>query len=280
VFLEALSFPQHFRQTSSLCNNPLNLLSSISFLSPIGQHRSSHIVASNGKRSRKRKRKEAPNIQLSDPSAPQQGGTNPLPPLPGITPYLTVGLNSTTRHLELLAQKAIPESLPLHRNLSPAVGGKAINPKIASAPEQEQSGTPQEPTQKPLVAVFVARSSQPTLMHAHLPLLTATASLSHSEGPPIALVALPKGAEARLVSALGIPRVSVVGLLEGATGSTALVEFVRRNVAAVDIEGGRNRWRGTKTKALRTVIGGGRSDGDAGKSGKKEAKKITKTKDP
>ncbi|KAI9773605.1 MAG: hypothetical protein M1840_006879 [Geoglossum simile] len=244
-------------------------------------HRSSHIVASNGKRCRKRKRKEEPNIQSSVPSAPQQEQINPSPPWPEITPYLTVGLNSTTHHLELLAQKAIPESLPLHRNLPPARGGKSTNSKTGITPEQEQPGTPCEPMQKPLVAVFVSRSPQPALMHAHLPLLTAAASLSHSENPPITLVTLPKGAETRLVSALGIPRVSVVGLLEGATGSTALVEFVRKNVGAVDIECGRNGWRGTKTKALRTVIGGGRSDGDAGNNGKKEAKKnMTKTNGP
>ncbi|KAI9780082.1 MAG: hypothetical protein M1839_007066 [Geoglossum umbratile] len=266
--------------SSVQCANLLNLLSSISLLSPIGQHRSSHTVASKGKRGRKRKRKEASNLESSVPSAPQQAEINPSPPQPEITPYLTIGLNSTTRYLELLAQNAIPESLSLHNNVPPAAGVTAAEQKSGSASRREQLGAPCEPAQKLLVAVFVSRSSHPALIHAHLPLLTATASLSHPENPPIVLVALPKEAETRLVSALGVPRVGVVGLLEGATGSTALVELVRERVRAVDIEYRRSRWRGTEIKALRTIIGEGKSSKNAGKSSKKEAKVTIKTKDP
>jgi ribonuclease P/MRP protein subunit POP3 len=128
--------------------------------------------------------------------------------------------------------------------------------------------------------VFVSRSSQPSLLHAHLPLLTVTASLSHPEKPPIVLVTLPKGAESRLVSALGVPRVGVVGLSEGAPGSKVLVEFVREKVKAVDAEwlGGRIKWRGTEIRALKTTAGGGKSDKDAGKGDRDRAGRTTKTK--
>ncbi|KAH0562488.1 hypothetical protein GP486_002825 [Trichoglossum hirsutum] len=262
---------------------PLNSLFLTSILSPIGRHRSSQIVPSNGKRSRKRKRKEA---QSADPtsdilpsitSLPQQAGIDYLPPQPEISSYLTIGLNSTTRVLELLAQKSIPESLSLRRRLLSAPRATATKSETYGASTEEKPGASGELTQKPLVAVFVARSTQPALLHAHLPLLTATASLSRPKKPPIALVTLPKGAEVRLTSALGLPRVSVVGLSEGAPGSAALVEFVRENVKPVDVEwlvGEGNEWRGTEIRALKTTIGGRGNDKSARKASRKKVTKM------
>ncbi|KAH0538144.1 hypothetical protein FGG08_005252 [Glutinoglossum americanum] len=240
-------------------------------LSPIGQHRSSHVDPSKGKRIRKRKRNEGQsgggtsNIQPSISSVSQQAGVNPSPPQPEVSSYLTIGLNSTTRSLELQAQQSIPESLSPQCDLLHDMGNISTKSKPCGASPEGQLGALCELIRKPLVAVFVSRSSQPALLHAHLPLLTVTASLSHPRKPPIALVTLPKGSEARLASALGMPRVGVVGLSEGAPGSTALVEYVResvKSVAADWLDGG-NRWRGTEIKVLKATIGGGKGDKDA-----------------
>ncbi|KAI9864072.1 MAG: hypothetical protein M1813_003389 [Trichoglossum hirsutum] len=259
----------------------LDLLCSI--LSPIGRYRSSQIVPSNGKRSRKRKKKEAQSvdpasdIKSSITSTPQQAGINHSPPQPEISPYLTIGLNSTTRVLELLAQKSMPESLSLYRSLPSASRATAAKSRTRGASTDGEPDVSREPTQEPLVAVFVSGFSQPALLHAHLPLLTVTASLSHPEKPPIVLVTLPKGAEVRLMSALGLPRVSVVGLSEGAPGSTVLVDFVRENVKPVDVKwlvDERNGWRGTEIRALKTTIGGGGNDKNVGGVSKRRAKKT------
>ena len=86
-----------------------------------------------------------------------------------------------------------------------------------------------------MTAVFVARADQPSILAAHLPLLIQTASLAYPSKPPIRLVSLPSKANERLSTSLDLPRVGVIGLLEGAPGTDDLVEFVRRNVSAVEM---------------------------------------------
>jgi hypothetical protein len=71
-------------------------------------------------------------------------------------------------------------------------------------------------------AIFVPRSLQPPILHAHLPQLVVTASLAHPELPVTRLVQLPKGCDARLSEALGLPRVSFIGILDGAPHSKSL----------------------------------------------------------
>ncbi|KAF4538744.1 hypothetical protein BFW01_g8463 [Lasiodiplodia theobromae] len=80
----------------------------VNLLAPIGQHRSAHVTPSKGKRSKKRKRHGAPSEAAA--SAP--------PPPPDLTRHITVGINSTTRHLEQLAQAA--EDAPAQGNAIPA----------------------------------------------------------------------------------------------------------------------------------------------------------------
>jgi hypothetical protein len=83
--------------------------------------------------------------------------------------------------------------------------------------------------------IFVPRSSQPPILHAHLPQLVVTASLAHPELPATRLVQLPKGCDARLSEALGLPRVSFIGILDGAPHSKSLVDLVRGCVPEIEI---------------------------------------------
>ena len=84
-------------------------------------------------------------------------------------------------------------------------------------------------------AVFVARADQPPMLHAHLPLLIKAASLANLSKPPIRLVSLPSKAEERLIAALKLRRVGVIGLLNEAPGADALVEFLRMTVSVVEV---------------------------------------------
>ncbi|KAH0608475.1 uncharacterized protein H6S33_001609 [Morchella sextelata] len=171
----------------------LDLLCSL--LEPIGQHRNLYIQPSKGKHSRKRKREFLSNASAASVSS------IPPPSPPELNSFLTIGLNSTTRHLESMA-KALPTE--------------------TTAP-------------RPRLAVFVCRSdSQPSQLHSHLPLLCGIVSKA-SPGLPIRLVQLPKGAQARLETSLAIPQAGFLGLMEGAPGSTVLLQFLDENVPAIKI---------------------------------------------
>lgn len=86
-----------------------------------------------------------------------------------------------------------------------------------------------------MAAVFVPRSSKPSVLHAHLPLLTYTASVAHARSQPTRLVSLPKDSEARLCDALALPRVNFVGLLDDAPHATPLLAYIRQHVPAIDV---------------------------------------------
>lgn len=183
-----------------------------SLLAPIGQYRNLYVQPSKGKRSRKRKR-----AHLID-AAPVM----PPPPPPELNLFLTIGLNSTTRHLESMA---------------------AMLPTEGTLPKPR------------LLAVFVCRSdSQPSQLHSHLPVLCNIASRSSPEHT-VRLVQLPRGAEARLTSSLAVPRVGFLGLMEGAPGSTLLQSFLEEKVLAVRVPWleGSLGYRPTVIRAMKTI---------------------------
>lgn len=84
-------------------------------------------------------------------------------------------------------------------------------------------------------AVFVARADQQPILHAHLPLLIKAASFANPSKPPIRLVSLPTRAEQKLIAALEVPRVGMIGLLDQAPGADALLELVRAKVSPLEI---------------------------------------------
>jgi hypothetical protein len=294
-----------------------------SLLSPIGQYRTTNITPSKGKRNKKRKR-EGTKLEGEEPPPSR-------PPLPEISSFVVVGLNSITRSLESLTQKskalrsaeceknvADPDlQLEVERGNSdasqnsqstsegrdealdrgenhPKNGGHSIQPRASKAksgksgvgqysqsvasraknkaPEnatqnsqapiseeqsEERDGRdaqspapearaqtatgPKESLAKDehvdhhFSAIFVPRASQPPILHAHLPQLVVTASLAHPELSVTRLVQLPKGCDARLSEALGLPRVSFIGILDGAPHSKSLVDLVRGCVPEIEI---------------------------------------------
>jgi len=105
-------------------------------------------------------------------------------------------------------------------------------------------------------AIFVLRSSQPTILHAHLPQLISTASLAYPGHPPTRLVQLPKGCDERVGEALGLPRASFIGLLEGAPHSEALVDLIRQCVEAIEIPWVKEtKYLPVKINTIETTVG-------------------------
>ena len=150
------------------------------------------------------------------------------PPPPPLIDYLTIGFNANIRHLESLAQISVPKAL--HTKL-PGTLSTGTENNNCSIPAIDDSSTKTEA----LVAIFVPRSDQSALMHAHLPLLVHTASLAAPSSLAIRLIGLPRGAEARLSSVLGIPRTGFIGLHDNAPHAGPLIEMIKRHVPAMEV---------------------------------------------
>jgi len=89
--------------------------------------------------------------------------------------------------------------------------------------------------------------------------MVAVASKCYPSLPPTRLVELPRACESRLSDALGIPRVSCVGICVGAPNSQALVDFVQGHVPIIEVpwlrEAIRPEHRVTKINTIETTIG-------------------------
>lgn len=169
-------------------------------LEPIGQHRREYLKPSRGSSSRKRKRKAVQHA-------------TPTPPTPAISSHITLGFNTTIRHLESLSAISRPQPL----------GG----------PTLEQSKSIGQLA--PLSAVFVCRAGLPSILTSSLPLLTATASLAFPEEPPTRLIQLGKIAGNRLAQALHQPTVGFIGLRSDTAIAKNLIALVRDRVQPVDV---------------------------------------------
>ncbi|MCJ1467098.1 hypothetical protein MMC07_005720 [Pseudocyphellaria aurata] len=184
-----------------------------SFLSPIGAYRGQRLSFSKGKSGRRtsKKRKRPINEDLS--KLPMQSAA------PEVLDFVTVGFNTTTHHLERLAQTCTG-------NTATSAG------PVVTHGDQVNSD---RMIHKHLIAIFVPRAEQPKILHSHLPVLIKTASLGSPDLLPIRLVPLASGAEAQLSKALGIPRVGIVGLMDHAPNASQLVQLTRAHVPAVEI---------------------------------------------
>ncbi|KAI2472031.1 hypothetical protein F4781DRAFT_46675 [Annulohypoxylon bovei var. microspora] len=195
-------------------------------LGPLGQYRSGYVQPSKGQRDKKRKRK-MPNTCSKDILPP---------PIPELNSYVDIGLTTVTRHLQEVASKA-----------------QHVNPSL------EDKLPIQEVSHPSYSVIFVARSGQPNALNGHLPQMVAVASKSNPEQTPIRLVGLSKSCEDRLSESLGIPRVSCIGLHEGAPSSKALVGFARQHVPLIELkwleEARQAEYQETNINTIETFIG-------------------------
>ncbi|KAG9963189.1 hypothetical protein KCU61_g3903, partial [Aureobasidium melanogenum] len=180
----------------------LGLLNSL--LEPIGRHRAAHTVKSSGKNSKKRKRTSE---KTPSPASEQR------PSEPKISKYLTVGLNTTSRHLENEAALSKPGALPT----------------------ADKETKVEQATAKHLAVVFVPKPKD-NLVYAHLPFLCYTASCAQKNNARCTrLVLLDPSYECIIATAMGLPRAGVIGVFDDAPGAAPLLEYVRDNVDPVEV---------------------------------------------
>jgi ribonuclease P/MRP protein subunit POP3 len=243
----------------------------------LGHHRRKYIHPSKGKKKNSKKRKRdgsnnkedsgttKPATATGKESAPDKTWSAPTPPIPEISRYLDIGLTCVTRTLQQLSPL---EAAPPFDEEEPNSNNDNIDGDInTSTPKREAEernhGQHFGPSSGCYAAIFIARSGQSKPFQAHFPQIVAAASKNQrgaSEGQnPIRLVGFSKqGVTERLSAALGIPRVSVVGLRVGAPNAKTLVDFVEERVAPVVV-----RWmeetdyefRETQIKAIETSRG-------------------------
>lgn len=179
-------------------------------LAPLGVHRSSFITPSKGKRKRLEKRANQGNAATAT-------AIPPTPPVPEVAAHVDVGLSAISRTLQAMS------------------GKDEVNPSSGDMPSKRPRADSRSDS-RPYSVVFVARSGQPSAFHSHFPQMVALAAQpSHSVGKAVRLVGFSKACEDRLSAALGIPRVSSIGLREDAPQAKGLIEFVREHVPPVQV---------------------------------------------
>ncbi|KAL8796371.1 MAG: hypothetical protein Q9195_001278 [Heterodermia aff. obscurata] len=188
-------------------------------LRPVGQYRSQHVTVSRGKRAKRRSKRARKKANL-------EGGNQLLShsdkKAPEVLEHVTVGFNSTTRFLECLAQ----------RSSSMGFEDGADNPRNKPRTSESMQGnqlTAMSLQAEPLAAVFISHSNQASKLYAHLPVLIRAGNEGTPEALTTRVVMLPEAAEAKLSTALKIPRVGIIGLMS-APLALELIDLVRAKV--------------------------------------------------
>ncbi|KAH7065803.1 hypothetical protein BKA63DRAFT_608347 [Paraphoma chrysanthemicola] len=247
-------------------------------LAPLGEHRKTHIQPSKGKK-RKRKSQEQKHSENQNDTSAQHDST-PLP-APEIGKHILVGINSITRHLEALAARIAPPSMPV---------AASRNDQQPQATTDDDNMDDVENDPNPL-SILILTHPKPSLSpsHAHFPTLIHLSNLhppsSTTPSPPTLLIPLATPSDARLASTLHIPRVGALAIFAGAPGAKALEEFVREKVDVTECrwvdEAMGAEWRGVNVKCEGMgvgKIGKGEAmhDEEGGKEGKGKATKDEK----
>ena len=141
--------------------------------------------------------------------------------LPSICDHITVGLNSTTRHLERLSSPVIP-----------ILSKDSIRGNTTTISETADTGVVHR--EHHLAIIFILQSCS-NIARAHLPILVRTASAAHAALPPTILVPLSVSAQAKLAEALGQPRVGMLGVMEEAPSAHTLIASVRERVPPIEV---------------------------------------------
>lgn len=205
-----------------------------SLLSPIGQYRAQYVNRSKGKREKQRKQQKLEKDELQKPL---------VPPNPEIGSFVDIGLSVVTKSLQ------------------DEIGKRSSDQQRIESSEGRNG---QDSNFRPYSVIFIAHSGQPSILNSHLPQMTAVASQAGSAKQQIRLVGFSKSCQERLSEALGIPRVSIIGLQEGAPNSQALVDFVRQHVPLIENEWFKEaqdlNFKQTRINTIQTTIGEKKKD--------------------
>lgn len=130
---------------------------------------------------------------------------------------MTVGFNSTTRHLEGLAALSAPLALSV-------LPGSNL-----------EEGDTNEGCQFPHLDIVFITQPPDHLAFAHLPILAVTASAANPDLPQTRLVSISQEAEKKLSDVLNIPRVGMLGIKHGAAESQILVDLVQQVIPPIEV---------------------------------------------
>lgn len=195
-------------------------------LTPIGHSRDRN----SANLRRKRKRSSEKNRAQNKPDTSARAGVSAEPE---IQKYLTVGFNSTVRHLQSLSQA---QTLP-----------QTVKDELHT--DNSQS----------LHTILVCTSTLPDVMTAPLPLLVASASLSLPEDAAVRLLPISQSSSMKISEALKQPRVSVLGLLGGHATMNNIQRLVAEEVGVIDVpwlcEAANNRYRPLKVHTAEITVG-------------------------
>ncbi|RKF58261.1 putative rna-processing protein [Golovinomyces cichoracearum] len=183
-------------------------------VTPIGRYSLNHKTPSKGKRSKKRERKSK-----RDGKGALTTLIDEAPPKPEISSYVVFGLNIVLQRLEYLSNLSKIQRIRSN-DMKFSGGEKAVN---ENKPFLNQHFS----------AIFIVSMSQPAIVEEILPQLVVTASQTHPELPETRLAHISKEHHNKLCECLNIPRVSIIGILDGAPFSSGLLEFIRKHVPEI-----------------------------------------------
>ena len=105
----------------------------------------------------------------------------------------------------------------------------ADNPRNTTDSMQGYQSTATPLQVEPLAAIFIPHSDQASELYAHLPVLIRAGNVGIPEVLSTRVVMVPEAAEAQLSSALNIPRVGIIGLMNAPT-ALELIDLTRTKV--------------------------------------------------
>lgn len=225
--LELIDDSNKARPTLSADDQVVILDLLIDLLSPVGRYRSLHVVASPGKRAKRKSKKMKGKANPEGNNGVDEPLSQPNEKTPEILKYVTIGFNSTVRYLEDLAHMLAPMRHD---------AGVSKSTETRSHNAQDQELTSALTQSEPLAAVFIPNSDQALTLFAHLPALVRMGNLGDSDSMNTRLVMLPKAAGAKLSAALDIPRIAIIGLRNGAPMASKLMETVKARVPLVGVK--------------------------------------------
>lgn len=172
------------------------------------------------------------------------------PSPPEIGKHILVGINSVTRHLEMLAAGSAPATMP------------SAVPTTENSTADEIASTKEKDVLRPLSMVIITHPKPcASTAHAHLPTLVHLSTLqppsSDAASTPsipqaTRLIPLATSTDARLASNLHIPRVGALAIFSDAPGAKSLEAFVRGKVGITSCpfidEALAAKWRGINVK--------------------------------
>lgn len=149
-----------------------------------------------------------------------------------ITKYMTLGINKTTKLLEIYSKMGIPSSAPPYLRIF----GKNDEKYLSLLKNNKSTDI--------LKVIFVCREDiQHNILYSHFPILCGIvnevfskieASNDNSQ-QGIRLVTLPKGSEQQLSQAAGLKRLAVMGIMKHTPHAEEIIDYIFKKISPVDI---------------------------------------------